>query len=192
MQVSEEQEFLKSVRRDQSSVFPEISLTCWSKCTANSIFRKNVTYLVEFFRCAVRLVENQLINTILSLTVKNIVTIEETIHAMCSRDNIIQSRESVETDQSDRILGNMRIVLSFFRQWGSGTIFLLFSFLRNILQLGFAEFLENINDIICTIDFHGIRRLAAFKRSKFGKTGIQFFRIFYFGCLLYTSDAADE
>ena len=100
---------------------------------------------------------------------------------MCSRDNIIQSRESVETDQSDRILGNMRIVLSFFRQWGSGTIFLLFSFLRNILQLGFAEFLENINDIICTIDFHGIRRLAAFKRSKFGKTGIQFFRIFYFG-----------
>lgn len=119
MQVSEEQEFLKSVRRDQSSVFPEISLTCWRKCTANSIFRKNVTYLVELFRCAVRLVENQLINTILSLTVKNIVTIEETIHAMCSRDNIIQSRESVETDQSDRILGNMRIVLSFFRQWGS-------------------------------------------------------------------------
>ena len=119
MQVSEEQEFLKSVRRDQSSVFPEISLTCWSKCTANSIFRKNVTYLVEFFRCAVRLVENQLINTILSLTVKNIVTIEETIHAMCSRDNIIQSRESVDgsVGQNSRKYENCPELLQTVGQW---------------------------------------------------------------------------
>ena len=50
----------------------------------------------------------------------------------------------------------MGIILIFCRLCISCGRFLFFGFLWKILQLGFAEFLKNINDIICTIDLYGI------------------------------------
>ena len=98
--VLECKEFLMGILCDQSSVFPEIGLTCWSECTANSIFRKNIADLVEFFRCAVGLMKNQLINVIFSLTVENVITVKEPVHTMSSSDHIIQSGECIQTDKS--------------------------------------------------------------------------------------------
>ena len=88
-------------------MFPKVGFPGRSKCTANSILRKNVAYFVEFFRCAVRLVKNQLISSVFPFTVKSIVYGKETVHSMRSGDDIVKSWEGIQTDQPYRILGSL-------------------------------------------------------------------------------------
>ena len=88
-------------------MFTKISLPGRSKCTTNSVLRKNVAYFIKLFRSAVRLMENKLVYSILAFAIKGIVSGKETVHTMRSSDNIVKSWERVQTDKPYRILGSL-------------------------------------------------------------------------------------
>ena len=95
---------------------------------------------------------------------------------MGSCDNVIQCVKFVEPDQVHIC---RRAALSCVAGRSIRRSCLLF--LLCTLYLGFIEFLENVDDVVSAVQLYGIGLFLSLKRSKFGKTGIQFLRILYLG-----------
>ena len=96
-------------------------------------------------------------------------------------NNIIQPRERVQAYKLYRTLSRLLwCIRSFCCLRGGSFRPFFFRFLWKILKLGFTELLEDIDDIVSAIDLYGIGRFVALEGCKFGKTCIQFFRIFHF------------
>ena len=90
--------------------------------------------------------------------------------------NLVQ--QCVELIETDKIyIRNLSIVIFLC----SGILSRFAIFCLSTLHLCFVKLLEDINNIICTVKLKSICLIIPSEWSKFGETGIQFFRILYFG-----------
>ena len=94
---------------------------------------------------------------------------------MGGRNHIVQCVELIETDKI--YIRNLSIVIFLC----SGILSRLAIFCLSTLHLCFVKLLEDINNIVCTVKLKSICLIIPSEWSKFGETGIQFFRILYFG-----------
>ena len=94
---------------------------------------------------------------------------------MGGRNHIVQCVELIETDKI--YIRNLSIVIFLC----SGILSRFAIFCLSTLHLCFVKLLEDINNIVCTVKLKSICLIIPSEWSKFGETGIQFFRVLYFG-----------
>ena len=105
---SDSSQLLQGFLCDQFGVFPVVRLCSQCGRTAGTIFRENITDFIEILSRTGRLMENQLIKSLL-IFVKGITSFKEAVQPMGCCDDIIKCMEGIKPNQANLCLRGIRI-----------------------------------------------------------------------------------